>query len=192
MSPVSVRTNRGFTLIELMVTLAVAVILLALAVPSFNDFFDKARVRGAADQVASMLATARGEAVKLDRNVSVSASGTTAEWCLGANQALDPADGEPVPAAVACDCATTPAACVVAGRTLVLDSDSFRGATIDAADLSVTFDSKLGTLADLATEQLILTSPAGKYQVRVDVSALGHVRSCVPAGQPAVTGVKPC
>lgn len=184
--------NRGVTLIELMVTLAVAAILLALAVPSFTDFFDKARTRGAADQIASLLATARGEAVRLDRDVSVSSSGTTGAWCLGANQAADPAAGQPVPEAAACNCSTTPGSCLVGGRTLVITSADYQGVTVDAVDLDVTFDGKLGTLAGLATDQVTVTSPKGAYKVRVDVTALGHARSCVPSGQPAINGVAAC
>jgi prepilin-type N-terminal cleavage/methylation domain-containing protein len=45
----------GFTLIELMVTLAVMAVVLAAAAPSFADFFDKSRVRGAADGVISLI-----------------------------------------------------------------------------------------------------------------------------------------
>ena len=184
--------NRGVTLIELMVTLAVAVILLAMAVPSFIDYFDKARARGAADQIASLLATARGEAVRLDRDVSVSLAGTTGTWCLGANQATDPVAGQPVPEAAACDCSTAPASCLAGGRELVITSADYQGVTIDAVDLDVTFDGKLGTLAGLTTDQVTVTSPKGAYEVRVDVTALGHARSCVPSGQRAINGVPAC
>ena len=56
---------KGFSLVELMVAVAVLAILLAAAAPSFAEFFDRARLRGAADDVTSLIATARGEAVNL-------------------------------------------------------------------------------------------------------------------------------
>ena len=48
----------GVTLVELMVSLAVLAILATVAVPSFVDFLDKNRVRGAADAVVSLVSSA--------------------------------------------------------------------------------------------------------------------------------------
>lgn len=71
----------GFTLIELMVTIAVLAILLAVALPSFADFFDKYRLRGAVDDVVSVISNARAESVKADRDVNISFGGTAPQWC---------------------------------------------------------------------------------------------------------------
>ena len=56
------RERQGFTLIELMISLLVLAILAALATPSFADFFERNRVRGAADDVVSLISNARGGA----------------------------------------------------------------------------------------------------------------------------------
>src|SRR5687768_3482294 len=93
---------RGFTLVELMVTVAVMAILMTAAVPSFVDFFERNRVRGAADGVISVVSDARAEAVKnaLDVNISMGGGGTA--WCVGGNAALPPAGGNPAGAADPC------------------------------------------------------------------------------------------
>lgn len=66
-------TVRGFTLVELMVTVAVAAILLALATPSFTSLINSNRLAGAANEMVGVLQTARMEAVRLNRTVSVCA-----------------------------------------------------------------------------------------------------------------------
>jgi len=63
-SRIGLRRVSGFTLIELMVGIALMAILAALAVPSFNDFRQRAALRGAVEQFGSTLAEVRNEAVK--------------------------------------------------------------------------------------------------------------------------------
>ncbi len=58
------RHERGFTLIELMITLAVAGILMVIAIPSFKKITLKNRLSTTANQFVDALNTARMEAVK--------------------------------------------------------------------------------------------------------------------------------
>jgi len=60
---------RGFTLIELMVTIAVMAILLAVAIPSFNDVLLGNKLTAHANNLVASTFIARSEAIK--RNVAV-------------------------------------------------------------------------------------------------------------------------
>lgn len=190
------RLPTGFTLVELMITLTVLAILIALATPSFRDFFDRYRLRGAADDAMSLIAGARTAAVENNREVNIDFGGTTTNWCIGANAALDPGTpGQPYPAAVACDC-TNAAQCQVEGQRLAVDQGEHRGVTVDAVTANYTFNHKLGTTtsggAIVAPTTVVFTSPSGKYDLALQVSALGQARVCVPAGEPPVAGVPSC
>lgn len=81
-------TISGFTLIELMVTLSIAVILLTVAIPSFNSMLRGNRAVTQANELVSGLYLARSEAAKRGIRVSVCprtnpVSGT--ESCSGNN-----------------------------------------------------------------------------------------------------------
>jgi type IV fimbrial biogenesis protein FimT len=62
-------TARGFTLVELMIGLALLAILLGLAAPSFSTMIQNSRVRGVAESVSSGLSLARAEAIKRNARV---------------------------------------------------------------------------------------------------------------------------
>lgn len=59
----------GFTLVELMVALAVAGTLLALAVPSFTGIINGSRLTGAANEMVAALQFARSEAIRINARV---------------------------------------------------------------------------------------------------------------------------
>ena len=65
------KNEKGFTLVELMVTLTVAVILLALAVPAFNDFVQANRISAQANELVTAINLARDEALKRRQTVSI-------------------------------------------------------------------------------------------------------------------------
>ncbi|HET7586675.1 MAG TPA: GspH/FimT family pseudopilin [Gammaproteobacteria bacterium] len=68
--------NKGFTLIELMVTIAIAAILVTAGVPAFNRFVESNREAAQVNQVIRALSIARSEAVT--RNVTVTVCPGTA------------------------------------------------------------------------------------------------------------------
>jgi type IV fimbrial biogenesis protein FimT len=83
-----IRGTRGFTLIELMVTIAVAAILLTVAVPSLQDFIQNNRLSAVTNDLVADLAVARAEAIRRGSRVTVCASdnaGTATATCSGSN-----------------------------------------------------------------------------------------------------------
>jgi type IV fimbrial biogenesis protein FimT len=70
--------SRGFTMLELMVAIAVVAVLTALAVPSFRTTIQKHRLRSATDTLQAAIDYARAEAVMRATYVSVCASADAA------------------------------------------------------------------------------------------------------------------
>ena len=68
----------GFTLMELMVTLAVAGIILGLAVPNFREFMRNGRLTSVANDLIVALHAARSEAAKRQVPVAVCATNNSA------------------------------------------------------------------------------------------------------------------
>jgi type IV fimbrial biogenesis protein FimT len=79
----------GFTLIEVVITMAVAAILLSLAVPSFRYVTNSNRIAGESNGLVGDLQFARAEAIKEGRTVTVCVStdgntcASTATWQSG-------------------------------------------------------------------------------------------------------------
>ena len=63
--------SKGFTAIELMVTVAVLAILAGIAAPSFNPIIERWRVRQISEELQSTLYFARSEAIKRGGNVTI-------------------------------------------------------------------------------------------------------------------------
>ena len=61
--------QKGFTLIELMVTIAIMAIMAAIAIPNFAEWVAKRRVASVAEKVASQIRFARAEAARLNKPV---------------------------------------------------------------------------------------------------------------------------
>ena len=78
--------SHGFTMIELIVTMTIAGILMAFAVPAFNTFIQNQRITTATNSLVLSLNLARSEAIKRDlpTGVTVCAS-TDGQTCNGAS-----------------------------------------------------------------------------------------------------------
>jgi len=81
------RSERGFTLTELIVTMSVAAILATVAVPSFSGIIANQRARTVSSALYATLAKTRSEALTLNGNVTLQpkAGGWQSGW-----QILDP------------------------------------------------------------------------------------------------------
>lgn len=75
-----IQHQRGFTFVELMVTIAIVAILLAVAMPSMSAFVNNSRVSTSINEFVGTVTLARSEAIKQGRLVTVcrSANATSA------------------------------------------------------------------------------------------------------------------
>lgn len=83
--------NAGFSIVEMMVTVAILAILLGIALPSFTTFIEDQRVKSVASELHSSITLARSEALK--RNASVTLAPRDGGWSAGWRTAHPSADG---------------------------------------------------------------------------------------------------
>lgn len=177
---------RGFTLIELMVSVAVLAILLAIAVPSFNEFRQRSTLRGAGDQIASFWGDARFEALRRNSLVKVVFTDDAGGVCVGA-MVTTPADAVDD----TCDCHTA-GACDVASWPST--QGEWRGvrvasaATIGSDSDGLIIDPKRGSLMDADDAGSILlqssTSGSADYRLNVAFDRNGRAFLCEPGDAP--------
>ncbi|WP_417546107.1 GspH/FimT family pseudopilin [Marinobacter sp.] len=82
------KQSLGFTLIELMVTLALVAVIAAFAIPSFTTMIANSRLVSTSNDIVGALSYARSEAIKTGRRVSVNPT-DGANWANGMSVWID-------------------------------------------------------------------------------------------------------
>ena len=80
-----VRSDSGFTLVELMITLAVAVILVTVAIPSFRDTLARNELITTTNAWVGAINAARAEAVKRNQSVALCGKDNAPSSGIGSN-----------------------------------------------------------------------------------------------------------
>jgi type IV fimbrial biogenesis protein FimT len=85
--------NRGFTLIELMISISLIAILLMMGVPAFSTYLQNAKLRAAAENFYSGVQLARAEAVRRNAQVQIVLTDSAVATDTDANAATLSATG---------------------------------------------------------------------------------------------------
>lgn len=136
--------NTGFTLVELLVTIAVAAILATVAIPNFQNLLANNKLASDYNSILSAVNYTRSEAVKKRRDVTLSLSSTGGAWSLevtyndGVNDIVLK-ELEPVEAGVVVSNATVAFNALGRLASCSIDSsDAFASCQITLGDKSIT------------------------------------------------------
>jgi len=171
----------GFTLTELMITVAIIGIVATMAAPSFVDLIERTRLKTAIEAFNSDFQYAKMQSVKQNRPVYIAFTGTGTTWCYGISNTAG------------CKCTVTDktvaTACTIwedADQDTVEDTDekmlkimgndSFTNIELDSvsyADAEITFSSINATAED---GNVTFKNNIGSLQVKTTI--LGRSRYC--------------
>jgi type IV fimbrial biogenesis protein FimT len=187
----------GFTLVELMVTLALVGILLGLAAPQFGLWTRNAQVRTVADSLDSGVRLAQSEAVRRNRQVvffltgtagcadSLTASASGSYWAVR-TVALTSGDVvETVQCGAVADVASGVA---ISGPAAVCFNSMGR----QVANAATGVGGATCTLDASGTSTYNVSKSGGDRPLRLLVSLSGQVRQCDPARTQSATALDGC
>jgi type IV fimbrial biogenesis protein FimT len=162
------RQQRGVSMIECCVVLAIGGILAGSALPSFKDNLDKRTIEGVSSEVRTDLMYARSEAVSRNEGVRVSFYEGAAGRCYVVHTG-GRAD---------CRCDGSGPAVCGSGAVALKTVNPSRGVQVVANVSSLRFDPTNGTTSPTGT---VCTVPQNGRAVHNVVNIMGRVRTCSPA-----------
>lgn len=180
--------TRGFSVVELLMSLVLVAIGTALALPSYRDMVEKRQVTNAAEQLASFVNSAQGLAMKSNREVTIDFKYQDGDdWCIGAT--LD--------AECACDEPSSESYCRIGAQPFVLDHSHTGGLdlmhSMGSSDGSYSFDPVRGLASgEVLPLTMELRSPSGDFRINMMVNEVGRVILCSGDSSHAVPGYEPC
>lgn len=200
-------TARGFSLIELVVVLAVLAILLAAGASNFSVWMTNSRIRTTAESIQNGLQMARAEAVRRNTPIRFQfvdnltnacvLSVTASNWIISFDDPAGDCDAAPLDEAFAAsDSTNNPAPRIIQSRAV---TEGGRNTMIAADQSTIVFDGLGRMRRDPAVSfvpvdiNVLPVAAAGdcvsQRCLRVAVSLAGQIRMCDPALD--VAGVDP-
>ena len=171
------KKTTGFTLVELMITIAIIGIVASMGVPSYSRMIERNRLKEVAQGLKSDLMFARTEAIKQSRNIIVNRStGDNGAWCYGMDNDDD------------CDCTQADDTQTDYCSLKIVLGNSFPQTNIKSASLpNTTFDFRRGTSADANT-----CFSTTNYTVKVTTSSVGRTMICTNNNATVLPGIDFC
>lgn len=153
--------SRGFSLVELMVSIVVMAILASIAVPGFQSWLRNTQIRNAAESITNGLQRARAESVARNANTTL-VLGTDSSWTISV---------------------VTPAS-VIDQRLAGEGSKNVTRTVVPVGTTTVTFNN-FGLVvanadASASITQVDLTAIGGSQPLRVTIGTGGNARMCDP------------
>lgn len=181
---------RGVTLIELMIVIVITAILLAWAIPSFQETIDRNRLKAATETLYGDFQFAKSEAIKRNEQIRVifdnsttteviNGKSVTVTWCYGVTEQAS------------CGCRpskySTPNRCTIDG----IPKDSL---SVDYPDITITPSANFsfGYVRGTVNAGNVTLNSARSKQTQVILNGLGRIRICSPTGSSNVTGYAAC
>ena len=173
------QAQRGLSLVESTMALAVIAVTLGAALPTFTQARDRRHLEGAAAQLATDLRHARSLAVSHRTPIRLSVQQASGGSCYVVHTG----------AAGDCQCTGTgTATCSANAQALrVVGFDADQPVQMLSNSRSILFDPDRGTVSPTGTVKLQLPSGAAIHEV---INIMGRVRACSPA--PALAGYPAC
>lgn len=175
------RWSHGFTLMELMVTLAIAAILMFLAIPSFVSFQKNTQLTSAANSLLVSINAARGEAMKRGMSVIVVPTRNGSDWTTGWVVVVDKNTPRTYTATVdntVLTQAAVPTGITVTGNNTAAESTPY--IMFDASGYSKTKTGGFGALSISFARTDVATADQYRQTRRLIIASTGRVRMCTP------------
>lgn len=184
------RRQRGFTLVEIMMSVVLLAISAALAIPSYREMVEKRQLTSAAEQLAAFVSSTQSISSRTNQVVTVSFSRNDHDdWCIGATLGSD-----------ACDCEETVVSesdfCKINSEPFILNQELANDAELvhglSGSD-SFSFDPIRGLFTNMDDSVTMeMHSKSSDYKLNLMVNASGRVTLCSNDSGHAIPGYDIC